>query len=103
MASQSKKKTGSSAGRNPDRKCGKAWKKPKPVRAAPTPERQAKDAHIVELRLRRKESNIARREAEKAAAELKAAEEALEKELALRQDPLGVMVKTKRKKSKIAA
>jgi len=67
---QGKKKD--SGSRNSERRCGKAWKKDKnkPPRVR-TPERQAKDAHIVELRLHRKETNKARREEEaRLAAEL---------------------------------
>jgi GAF domain-containing protein len=56
--------------RNPNRRNGKAWKKhPETGKRVRTPERQEKDAQIVELRLRRKETNQARRAEEKRLAE----------------------------------
>lgn len=83
----------------------KAWKKglapdERPAPKPRTPAAQARHEFILERRLRRKEDNIARREAEKAAAELKAAEEAIEAENAKRHDPVGVMVRQRKKNKK---
>jgi hypothetical protein len=98
------KKKGSSSGtRNEDRNNGKAWKKAKPPKAAPTFERVMKNYEVLLRRQRTKEENIARREAERAAAEFKAAQEAEEAELAKLHNPIGIAVKTKRKQQPIAA
>ena len=98
-----KKKTGSSAGRNPDRRNGKAWKKPKKPANAPTPERVMRNYEVLTRRQRTKEANIARREAARLAAEELKAQLEAEAEDAKRHDPVGVMTRTKRKKQKIAA
>lgn len=76
MSKPSKKK-GATGGGNKDRPNGKAWKKPRAVplkKTNPSLERLLARERVLEARLRRKEANIARREAERLAAEVEAAE-----------------------------
>ena len=85
MAKVQSKKTGSTAGRNPERRNGKAWKKDKYKQPKKrTPEAEMRYYVILEGRLRRKEANIARRAEEarlaKLLAEHKAAQKAAELE-----------------------
>lgn len=103
---QGKKSTSST--RNPDRRNGKAWKKDKnklpKKKTNPTAERVDRKYEILKARQRRKEENLARRDAEKAAAEALALmkaeterilQEVAEKEAAeaKRHDPIGVAIR----------
>lgn len=105
MAKQASKKS-SSAGRNPDRKNGKAWKKAKPPKSPKTPERITQDMKVLSARESRRAFREEERARQKAIAILeeqrKADQAAFEAENVLRQDPVGAMVRTK-KKQKVAA
>lgn len=69
MAKGQQGKKASTGTRNPDRKCGKAWKKhpKKPAHQRPvTEERHIKNLHVENLRFWRKQANKERRAAEEA-------------------------------------
>jgi len=80
MAKVQSKKTGSTAGRNPDRRNGKAWKKD---RFKPTKKRtdsaELRYIEVLARRHRQKEENIARRAEEARLAELLAEAKAAQK------------------------
>lgn len=78
MAQDKKKKVSGTT--NPDnRPNGKAWKKPKAPKRPRTPEAETRYYEVLTARQRRKEANLDRREAEKAAAAEKKLQEAIVK------------------------
>jgi len=105
MATAQSKKTGSSAGRNPDRRNGKAWKK-KPKTKNPnklrTPEAELRYVQILNARAARKNANIARRAEEKRLAEILAAKREADRlaDLAAREALEIAMVEEQARKSR---
>jgi len=80
MGSKNGKKN-SSGTKNPERRCGKAWKKDKGVIPPPkTLERQAKDMQISLERDRRRQDGMARKAVERAQALLEAQRKESEEE-----------------------
>lgn len=69
MATQQKKKAVTPGSRNPERRNGKAWKKPSKPKPVRTPEKELAYQLVLSERARKKEANLLRRQAALQAAE----------------------------------